>query len=188
MGCFSVTTVLRNRENLSREEFTELFCKEMQERGYTATDKENAEIFRAVAFTDKWITLVSDSPNMAKRLNMDCVRVEEVDSDFITMDVYSCTGEKIESILMGMPYWEEEENEAMGYVEPTEKVWGGFLEDGCSWEKFMEAFYEDETTEITKMIGMNIHHIFLSEKDIEEDCKSGFIKDDNIFFMYFRKA
>lgn len=188
MGCFSITTVMRNRDGLNREKFTELFCKEMQEMGYVATDKENSEFFRAVAFTDKWITLVSDSLNMAKRLNMDCVRVEEVDSDFITMDVYSCTGEKIESILMGMPYWEEEENEAMGYFDPTEKVWGGFLEDGCSWEKFMEAFSEDETTEITKMIGMNISHIFLSEKDIEEDCESGFIEDDNIYFLYFRKA
>lgn len=187
MGWFSVTTVMRNRENLTREEFTKLFCEKMQEMGYVETDKENAEIFRAVAFTDKWITLVTDSPNMAKRLNMDCVRVEEVDSDFVTMDVYSCTGKKTESILIGEPYWDREENELMGYSEPTEKVWGGYLEDGCNWEKFMEAFSEDEI-EIAKMIGMNKNHIFLSEKDIKEDCESGFVKDDNIFFLYFRKA
>lgn len=186
MGCFSVTTVLRNRENLSREKFTELFCEKMQEMGYVATDEENAEFFRAVAFTDKWITLVSDSPNMAKCLNMDCIRVEEVDSDFVTMAVYSCTGEKTESILIGEPYWDREENELMGYFDPTEKVWGGYLEDGCSWEKFMEAFSEDETTEITKMIGMNISHIFLSEKHVEEECE--YLKDDNIFFLYFRKT
>jgi len=184
MGCFSVTTVLRNRENLSREKFTELFCEKMQEMGYVATDKENSEFFRAVAFTDKWITLVSDCPNMAKRLNMDCIRVEEVDSDFVTMDVYSCTGEKIESIIMGTPYWDEEENEQMGYFDPTEKVWSGFLEDGYSWEKFMEAFSES-TTEFAEMIGMNNKHIFLPEKYIEEEWE--FFKDDNIFFLYFKK-
>ncbi|MDE6102145.1 MAG: hypothetical protein K2F73_04140, partial [Ruminococcus sp.] len=171
MGCFSVTTVLRNRENLSKEKFMELFCEKMQEMGYVATDEENAEFFHAVAFTDKWITLVSDSPNMAKRLNMDCIRVEEVDSDFVTMDVYSCTGEKIESILIGEPYWDEEENEVMGYSDPTEKVWSSFLEKGYSWEQFMEAFSEDETTEVAEMIGMNTSHIFLSEKHIEEECE-----------------
>ncbi len=185
MGCFSITTVLHNRDGLTREEFTKLFCEKMQEMGYTATDKENAQFFRAVAFTDKWITLVSDSPNMAKHLNMDCIRVEEVDSDFITFDVYSDTGEKTESILIGEPYWDREENELMGYFDPTEKVWGGFLEDGYSWEKFMEAFAEDSTTEVAKMIGMNISHIFLSEKHIEEECE--YLKDDNIFFLYFRK-
>ncbi|MDE5582174.1 MAG: hypothetical protein K2J08_00510 [Ruminococcus sp.] len=188
MGWFSVTTVMRNRENLSREKFTELFCEKMQEMGYVATDRENSEFFRAVAFTEKWITLVSDSTDMAKRLDMDCIRVEEVDSDFITMDVYSSTGRKAESILIGEPYWEREENEQMGYFNPTEKVWSVFLENGYSWEQFTEAFSDDNTTEITKMIGMNISHIFLSEKDIEEDCECGFVKDDNIFFLYFRKA
>lgn len=184
MGCFSVTTVLRNRDNLSREEFTELFCSKMQEKGYITTDKENSEFFRAVAFTDKWITLVSDCPDFAKSLNMDCIRVEEVDSDFVTFDVYS-GGKKIESIIMGMPYWDEEENEAMGYSEPTEKVWGGFLEDGCSWEKFMEAFSDDFVDEIAGMIGMNSSHVFLSERHIEEEWE--FEKDDSIYFLYFKK-
>ncbi len=185
MGCFSVTTVLRNRENLSREKFTELFCEKMQEKGYIATDKENSEFFRAVAFTDKWITLVSDCPNMAKSLNMDCIRVEEVDSDFVTFSVYS-DGKKVESIIMGVPYWDEEENEQMGYFDPTEKVWSGFLEDGYSWEKFMEAFSNDSVDEIAEMIGMNNKHIFLPEKYIEEEWE--FYKDDNIYFLYFRKA
>lgn len=184
MGCFSVTTVLRNRDNLSREEFTELFCSKMQEKGYITTDKENSEFFRAVAFTDKWITLVSDCPNFAKSLNMDCIRIEEVDSDFVTFDVYS-GGKKIESILIGCPYWEEEENEQMGYSEPTESVWGGFLEDGCTWEKFMEAFSDDSCNEIVEMIGMNNKHIFLPEQHIEEEWD--FFKDDSIYFLYFKK-
>ncbi len=183
MGCFSVTTVLHNRNGLSREKFTELFCKEMQEKGYVTTDKENSDFFRAVAFTDKWITLISDCPNIAKRLNMECIRVEEVDSDFVTFDVYSETGEKIESIIMGMPYWDD--NEKMGYFDPTEKVWGGFLENGCSWEKFMEAFYNNSVDEIIEMTGMNNKHIFLPEKYIEEEWE--FFKDDNIFFLYFKK-
>lgn len=183
MGEFIITTVLRNRDGLSREEFTELFCGIMQEKGYISTDKENSEFFRAVAFTDKWITLVSDCPNMAKRLNMECIRIEEVDGDFVTFDVYS-DGEKIESIIMGTPYWDD--NEEMGYFDPTEKVWGGFLEDGYSWEKFMEAFYDDNVSEIAEMIGMNSKHIFLPEKYIEEEWE--LFKDDNIYFLYFRKA
>lgn len=183
MGEFSITTVLRNRENLSREKFTELFCKVMQEKGYVATDKENSEFFRAVAFTDKWITLVSDCQNIAKSLNMDYIRVEEVDGDFVTFDVYS-DGKKAESILIGEPYWDD--NEAMGYFDPTEKVWGGFLEDGCSWEKFIEAFNEDSVKDVAGMIGMNVNHIFLPEKYIEEEWE--FYKDDSIYFLYFRKA
>lgn len=183
MGEFSITTVLRNRDNLSREQFTELFCKVMQGKGYIVTDKENSEIFRAVAFTDKWITLVSDCPNMAKSLNMDCIRVEEVDGDFVTFDVYSSIGEKAESILVGEPYWDD--NEQMGYFDPTEKVWGGFLENGYNWEKFMKAFNEDSVKDIAEIIGMNQSHVFLSERHIEEECE--YLKDDNIFFLYFRK-
>lgn len=185
MGEFSITTVLRNRDGLSREQFTELFCKVMREKGYVATDKENSEFFRAVAFTDKWITLVSDCPDIAKSLNMDCVRVEEVDGDFITFDVYS-GGKKVESILIGEPYWDEDENEAIGYFDPTEKVWGGFLEDGYSWEKFMEAFNEDSAKDVAEIIGMNNNHIYLSEKYIEEEWES--YEDDSIYFLYFRKA
>lgn len=185
MGEFSITTVLRNRDGLSREQFTELFCKVMQEKGYIATDKENSEFFRAIAFTDKWITLVSDCPNIAKSLNMDCIRVEEVDSDFITFDVYS-GGKKAESILIGEPYWDEEENKAMGYSDPTEKVWGSFIEDGYNWENFVEAFSDDSAKEIAEMTGMNNNHIYLSEKYIEEEYES--YKDDSIYFLYFRKA
>lgn len=183
MGCFNVTTVMRNRENLNREDFIKLYCEKMQEMGYIQTDKENAGFFRAFAFTDKWITLISDAPNMAKRLNMDCIRVEEVDSDFVTFDMYS-DGKKIESFLIGVPYWEEEENEQMGYSQPTESVWGDFLENGYSWDKFVEAS-DDSVDEIAEMLGMNKNHIFLSEEHIEEEYK--YFKDDNIFFLYFKK-
>lgn len=185
MGEFSITTVLRNRDGLSKEQFTELFCKVMQEKGYVATDKENSEIFRAVAFTDKWITLVSDCANMAKSLNMDCVRVEEVDGDFITFNMYS-GGQKTEAFLIGCPYWDEDENEQMGYVEPTESVWGGFLENGFTWEQFTDAFNDGDSQKISEILGMNNNHIYLPEKYIEEEWE--FYKDDSIYFLYFRKA
>ncbi|MDE5620041.1 MAG: hypothetical protein K2I80_05915 [Ruminococcus sp.] len=186
MGRFCTSIHIHN--HLSREKFIELFCETMQKNGYSVSNSEDYNTSYAMLFSKnlKWVSVIADSEYIAKLMNMDCIRVEIVDSDFATLDMYSGTGEKVESILIGAPYWDDDENAQMGYSQPTESAWSSLIEDGFTWEHFTEIyesediFVEDTLQKLARLLGMGYVNILFEKEDINEN-------NENICCLYFKK-
>ena len=89
MGNFFTSIQIHNPEQLSKEQFIELFCNKMKENGFVVGNEDDHEISYALAFADNsnWVAVGSesyeagntavqkDAGNIAKMLNACCINV-----------------------------------------------------------------------------------------------------------------
>lgn len=197
MGNFFTSIQIHNSEQLSKEQFIELFCNKMKENGFVVGNEDDHEISYALAFADNsnWVAVGSesyeagntavqkDAGNIAKMLNACCINVTVVDSDFAMLDMYSNTGRKLDTAVMGRA------DDYLGDDIPAPKrnVWSAILSENSIWERFREVqqgdyvFVEDGLSELAPLINMDSRNILFEAADANES-------DENNCFLYFKKA
>lgn len=197
MGNFFTSIQIHNPEQLGKEQFIELFCNKMKENGFVVGNEDDHEISYALAFANncKWVsvgsevyeqgnaTVQKDARNIAKMLNTCCINVTVVDSDFAMLDMYSNTGKKLDTVVMGRA------DDYLGDNIPTPKrtVWSALLSANSTWERFVEVqqgdyiFVEDGLSELAPLLGMDSRNILFEAADANES-------DENTCFLYFKKA
>ena len=196
MGNFYTTVQILDNEKLGSKKFTEKFCKKMADEGYAICGTDEAEQSYILHFAENssWIAIASeeytpdgqkaraDALRFAKLLKAPCVNTNVIDSDCAVMDVYGATGKKLDTLIMGRAddYFGDD------YPDPSEKIWGMFLTDGTTWERFMEVrngdytFVEDGLAELAPLIGMDSSNIGFTAEDAAEN--------DETVFLYFKSA
>ena len=196
MGNFYTTVQILDNEKLGSKKFTEKFCKKMADEGYVSCGGDEAEQSYILHFAENssWVAIASeeytpdgqkaraDALRFAKLLKAPCVNTNVIDSDCAVMDVYGATGKKLDTLIMGRAddYFGDD------YPNPSEKIWGMFLTDGTTWERFMEVrngdytFVEDGLAELAPLIGMDSSNIGFTSEDA--------IADDDTVFLYFKSA
>ena len=196
MGNFYTTVQILDNEKLGSKRFTEKFCKKMADEGYVSCGGDEAEQSYILHFAENssWVAIASeeytsdgqkaraDALRFAKLLKAPCVNTNVIDSDCAVMDVYGATGKKLDTLIMGRAddYFGDD------YPAPSEKIWGMFLADGTTWERFMEVrngdytFVEDGLAELAPLIGMDSCNIGFTSEDA--------IADDDTVFLYFKSA
>ena len=197
MGNFFTSIQIHNPEQLSKEQFIELFCNKMKENGFVVGNAEDHEISYVLAFADncKWVSVSSetyeqgnaatqkDAGNIAKMLNACCINIIVVDSDFAMLDMYSNKGKKLDTAVMGRA------DDYLGddIPAPKKNAWSAILSEGSTWERFAEVqqgdyvFVEDGLSELAPLLGMNSRNILFDAEDANEF-------DENTCFLYFKKA
>lgn len=197
MGNFFTSIQIHNPDQLSKEQFIELFCNKMKENGFVVGNADDHEISYALAFADncKWVsvgsevyeqgnaTVQKDARNIAKMLNACCINVTVVDSDFAMLDMYSNTGKKLDNAVMGRA------DDYLGDEIPAPKknVWSTLLSEDSTWERFTAVqqgdyvFVEDGLAELAPLLGMDSRNILFDAEDASES-------DENTCFLYFKKA
>ncbi len=197
MGNFFTSTQIHNPEQLSKEQFIELFCNKMKKNGFDVSNAEDHEISYVLAFADncKWVSVSSevyeqgnafvqkDAGNIAKMLNACCINVTVVDSDFAMLDMYSNKGKKLDTAVMGRA------DDYLGddIPAPKKNAWSAILSESSTWERFVEVqqgdyvFVEDGLSELAPLLGMNSRNILFDAEDANEF-------DENTCFLYFKKA
>ncbi len=197
MGNFFTSIQIHNPEQISKEQFIELFCNKMRENGFVVGNADDHEISYALAFADncKWVSIVSesyeqgnaaaqkDARNIAKMLNACCINVTVVDSDFAMLDMYSNAGKKLDTAIMGRA------DDYLGDDIPVPKknAWSAFFSEGVTWERFTAVqqgdyiFVEDGLAELAPLLGMDSRNILFDTEDASES-------DENTCFLYFKKA
>ena len=71
MGSFFTSTQIYAPGNHSKEQFLDMFCKEMKEEGYVICDCDESEITYILRFADncKWVTITSEKYEQGNRLS-----------------------------------------------------------------------------------------------------------------------
>ena len=115
MGSFFTSKQIYAPGNHSKEQFLDMFCKEMKGEGYVICDCDESELTYILRFADncKWVTITSekceqgnrlsqqDTGRIAKMLKTTCVNTIVIDSDFAVLDLYDESGEKADSLILG---------------------------------------------------------------------------------------
>ncbi len=193
MGSFFTSTQIYAPGNHSKEQFLDMFCKEMKEEGYVICDCDESEITYILRFADncKWVTITSekyeqgnrlsqqDTGRIAKMLKTTCVNTIVIDSDFAVLDLYDESGEKADSLILGRAddYFGDD------IPEPSEKLWLQFLSAGSTWEQVIEVkkgeyvFVEEGLTKLAAIIGISPGNITFSAEDANEHDNSTVILD-----------
>ena len=193
MGSFFTSTQIYAPGNHSKEQFLDMFCKEMKEEGYVICDCDESEITYILRFADncKWITITSekyeqgnrlsqqDTGRIAKMLKTTCVNTIVIDSDFAVLDLYDESGEKADSLILGRAddYFGDD------IPEPSEKLWLQFLSAGSTWEQVIEVkkgeyvFVEEGLAKLAPIIGISPGNITFSAEDANEHDNSTVILD-----------
>lgn len=193
MGSFFTSTQIYAPGNHSKEQFMDMFCKEMKEEGYVICDCDESEITYILRFADncKWITITSekyeqgnrlsqqDTGRIAKMLKTTCVNTIVIDSDFAVLDLYDESGEKADSLILGRAddYFGDD------IPEPSEKLWLQFLSAGSTWEQVIEVkkgeyvFVEEGLAKLAPIIGISPGNITFSAEDANEHDNSTVILD-----------
>lgn len=197
MGNFFTSIQIHNPDQLSREQFIELFCNKMKENGFVIGNADDHEISYALSFADdcKWVAIGSESyeqgneiaqkdvKTIAKMLNTLCINVTVVDSDFAMLDMYSNAGRKLDTAVIGRAddYLGDE------ITVPKKNAWSPLLSEDSTWERFITIqqgnyiFVEDGLAELAPLLGMDSRDILFNAKNASES-------DDNTCFLYFKKA
>ena len=197
MGNFFTSIQIHNPEQLGKEQFIELFCNKMKENGFVVGNEDDHEISYALAFANncKWVsvgsevyeqgnaTVQKDARNIAKMLNTCCINVTVVDSDFAMLDMYSNTGKKLDTVVMGRA------DDYLGddIPAPKKNAWSAILSENSTWERFTAVqqgdyiFVEDGLSELAPLINMDSRNILFEAADANES-------DENTCFLYFKKA
>lgn len=197
MGNLFTSIQIHNPEQLSKEQFIELFCNKMKKNGFDVSNAEDHEISYVLAFADncKWVAIGSesyeqgnaatqkDAGNIAKMLNTCCINVAVVDSDFAMLDMYSNKGKKLDTAVMGRA------DDYLGddIPAPKKNAWSAILSEGSTWERFTAVqqsdyiFVEDGLAELAPLLGMDSRNILFDAEDASES-------DENTCFLYFKKA
>lgn len=193
MGSFFTSTQIYAPGNHSKEQFLDMFCKEMKEEGYVICDCDESEITYILRFADncKWITITSekyeqgnrlsqqDTGRIAKMLKTTCVNTIVIDSDFAVLDLYYESGEKADSLILGRAddYFGDD------IPEPSEKLWLQFLSAGSTWDQVIEVkkgeyvFVEEGLAKLAPIIGISPGNITFSAEDANEHDNSTVILD-----------
>lgn len=193
MGSFFTSTQIYAPGNHSKEQFLDMFCKEMKEEGYVICDCDESEITYILRFADncKWVTITSekyeqgnrlsqqDTGRIAKMLKTTCVNTIVIDSDFAVLDLYDESGEKADSLILGRAddYFGDD------IPEPSEKLWLQFLSAGSTWEQVIEVkkgeyvFVEEGLAKLAAIIGISPGNITFSAEDANEHDNSTVILD-----------
>lgn len=193
MGSFFTSTQIYAPGNHSKEQFLDMFCKEMKEEGYVICDCDESEITYILRFADncKWVTITSekyeqgnrlsqqDTGRIAKMLKTTCVNTIVIDSDFAVLDLYDESGEKADSLILGRAddYFGDD------IPEPSEKLWLQFLSAGSTWEQVIEVkkgeyvFVEEGLAKLAPIIGISPGNITFSAEDANEHDNSTVILD-----------
>lgn len=197
MGNFFTSIQIHNPEQLGKEQFIELFCNKMKENGFVVGNEDDHEISYALAFANncKWVsvgsevyeqgnaTVQKDARNIAKMLNTCCINVTVVDSDFAMLDMYSNTGKKLDTVVMGRA------DDYLGddIPAPKKNAWSAILSENSTWERFTAVqqgdyiFVEDGLSKLAPLINMDSRNILFEAADANES-------DENTCFLYFKKA
>ena len=199
MGNFFTSTQIYSSDAAEREKFIDTFCKAMEKEGYVTCDCDEAEKSYILKFADNcnWVTItsesyeqgnqtaLSDTGRIAKMLKTSCVNTRVIDSDCAVMEMYSKSGKKADTLIMGRAddYFGDD------ISLPSEKVWKPFLAEGMTWEQLCNilnnsenyTFVEDVLSELAPLIGMDDSNILFSAEDAEEG-------DKQTVFLGFKKA
>ena len=185
MGTTFTTAHIHNKQNLTKAQFKKAFTDMMKEKGFTASDEENAVLTYTLAFSPdrKWVTVLTDGDNtrreaaeLAKALKMHTVMIELVDSDFAELSLFDETGAHKDTLTLGNSYLED----AAPMGDPA--AWQPLLSG--SWEQVQEiqngsfTFEEDALAQFAPLIGMDSGNILLDNDSA----------DDNAVVLHFRKA
>lgn len=196
MGLFFTSTQIYAPERNSKDQFLDMFCKEMKEEGYATCDSDESEISYILRFADNcsWVTITSeeyeqgnqlsqqDTGRIAKMLKTTCINTIVIDSDCAVMDLYDESGKKADSLIMGRAddYFGDD------IPEPSEKLWTQFLSKGSTWEQVIEVkkaeyvFVEEGLAKLAPFISMDIDNITFSAEDA--------VDEPNTVFLYFKEA
>lgn len=197
MGSFFTSTQIYAPGQHSKNQFLDIFCKEMKEEGYVICDSDESEISYILKFGDncKWVTITSetyeqgnqlswqDTSRIAKMLKTVCINITVIDSDCAIMDLYNESGKKADSLIIGRA----DDYFGDNIPQPSENVWMQFLSSGRTWKQFIEicnadeVFIEESLSKLAETIGMNNENILFSAEDADEG-------DKNIVFLHFKKA
>lgn len=197
MGSFDTAVFIRNEKQMTKEEFTEEFCKSMEKRGYKrGTEKNGSSYVLVFSENSDWVTLkrklyesdrnavMEDSGWFAEGLQTACVSISLVDGDFATLELYNRIKERTDFVVLGdaSGYWGDEEP-----PKGLKKCWEQFLKEGVTWEQFQKVltdshtFAEDGLDEIAPFLGMDMGCM-----DSDELSSSG--DESNAIVFYFRKV
>lgn len=197
MGNFFTSIQIQNHEQLVKEQFIELFCSKMKENGFVIGSEDDNEISYALLFSNnsKWVSVASeayeqgnetvrkDATRLAKMMNAHCINITVVDSDFAMLDMYSNTGKKLDTAVIGRAddYMDDE------IPAPKKTVWSDLLRKDSTWECFMAVqqgdyvFAEDGLKELAPLLGMDSQNILFDAEDATDS-------DENTCFLYFKKT
>lgn len=196
MGNFFTSIQIHNSKQISKEQFIELFCKEMKEEGYATCDSDESELSYILRFADncKWVTITStdyeqgnqtsqkDTGRIAKMLKTACVNTVVIDSDCAIMDFYDESGKKADSLILGRA----DDYFGDNIPQPSKNVWSQFLSNGSTWEQVIEVkkaeyvFVEEGLAKLAPLISMDINNITFSAEDA--------VDEPNTVFLDFKKA
>lgn len=200
MGTTFSTIQIRNRMQLSPEEFKREICKCFFKKGLIPATEKDAEYFYWLAFFDekKWVTMgsgeySSERPNdklyteiqeIAKELNTHCIVSHVWDSDFLELKLFEPSGEPTDTIVGGCPPCDEM------LLSGIPEKWEPLLETGKTWEQLREIsdsdylFAEEALCKIAPLFGMNENSMTLNYE------YTGEINTDkpNIIPLYFKDA
>ncbi len=157
----------------------------MKEKGYTASDEENAALTYTLVFAPdrKWVTVLTDGADarrkaaeLAKGLKSYAVMIDLVDSDFAELSLFDEAGAHKDTLTLGNSYLEE----AAPIGDPV--AWQPLL---CgSWEQVQEiqngsyTFAEDALAHFAPLIGMDSGDVLLDNDSA----------DDNAVVLHFKKT
>lgn len=196
MGSFFTSMQVYAPEQNSKDQFSDMFCKEMKEEGYVICDSDESEISYILRFADncKWVTITSekyeqgnqmsqqDTGRIAKMLKTTCVNTVVIDSDCAVLDLYGESGKKADSLILGRA----DDYFGDNIPQPSKKVWSQFLSDGSTWEQVIEVkkaeyvFVEEGLAKLAPLISMDIDNITFSAEDA--------VDEPNTVFLDFKKA
>lgn len=197
MGNFFTSTQIYNPEQLDKESLKNCFCEKMKKEGYELCDSDSAELSYILAFSDcnKWVAITSeayeegnkfahdDAGRISKMMKTTCINTTVIDSDCAVMEMYSKSGQKANTLIIGRA----DDYFGTKIKQPSEQVWKPFLNEGFTWEQFIEicnsneTFVEDSLSKLAETIGMDSNIILFSVEDANEE-------NENTVFLNFRKV
>ena len=155
MGNFYTCTQILNDQPLSKEDFLKKFCEAMKQEGYAVCEDGEGEMEYSFSFADekgcRWATLYSesyeegnqtakaDTARIAGMLGTFCINTTVIDSDCAILELYDKSGSKVDDLIMGRAddYFGE------NIPEPERTLWEPLLNNGVSWEQFIEIVHGD---------------------------------------------
>ena len=199
MGNFFTSTQIYDPNQLDRDTFIDLFCKEMKSAGYVTCNSDEGELSYILRFGDncKWVAITSedygegdpaaqkDTGRIAKMLKTTCISTTIIDSDCAVMEMYDQSGKIADTIIMGRA------DDYFGDHLPklSEQNWKPFLAEGKTWEQLNNivqnsegyTFIEDGLSELAPIIGMDDSNILFHADIAEEEEQTVFLnfKKDN---------
>ena len=127
----------------------------MKREGYAVCEDGEGEMEYSFSFADekgcRWATLYSesyeegnqtakaDTARIAGMLGTFCINTTVIDSDCAILELYDKSGSKVDNLIMGRA----EDYFGDNIPEPERALWEPLLNNGVSWEQFIEIVHGD---------------------------------------------